>query len=167
MTLSPAARVHLMITFVMGTFAAVAGATFGLLLGGRTAAVVAAVVACLAAVAGSFLTRRQVLAFFRPEVVMVPARRDGHAEGLAQAVLMSIANYQAAAFPIIPGGVSKEEREARRTVAYRVSAYDGLPLAVRVSAAKALEAVDHDRDAARVQAAVQALGLAVYDHRAG
>ncbi|WP_144440726.1 hypothetical protein [Streptomyces roseifaciens] len=60
-----------------------------------------------------------------------------------------------------------EEREARRTVAYRVSAYDGLPLAVRGPAAAALEAVDQGLDAARAQAATKTLSLTVYDHRSG
>ncbi|MFI8944123.1 hypothetical protein [Streptomyces syringium] len=61
--------------------------------------------------------------------------------------------------------MSEEERQARRAVAYRVSAYDGLPLAVRVSAAEALEAVDQGLDAARAQAAMRSLALTVYDHR--
>ncbi|WP_066951212.1 hypothetical protein [Streptomyces lushanensis] len=84
---------------------------------------------------------------------------------IADAVLVSIATYQAAVFPIIPGGVSEEERDARRTLAYRLSAFDGLPLAVRVSAAQALEAVDHGLDADRTRAAMTALSLTVYEHR--
>ena len=46
---------------------------------------------------------------------------------VADVVLLSIATYGAAVFPLTLDGVSDEEQEARRTVAYRLSAYDGLP----------------------------------------
>ncbi|MFJ2561203.1 MULTISPECIES: hypothetical protein [unclassified Streptomyces] len=163
MTPSFATRIHLLVTFVLVTCATVGGACFGLLLGGRIAAVTVAGTAGLGAGIGSFLARRQVLALFQPGTVPV----DGYAEGIADAVLLSIATYQAAVFPLIPDGVSDEERDARRTLAYRVSAYDGLPLAVRVSAAEALEAVDQGLDAKRAQAAMKALSLTVYGHRGG
>ncbi|MFJ6784902.1 hypothetical protein [Streptomyces yangpuensis] len=81
-------------------------------------------------------------------------------------MLVSIAVYQAAVFPVTAFGVSEEERAARRGVAYRVCAHEGLPQAVRVSAAAALEAVDQGVDAERAHAAVRALSLAVYDQRA-
>ncbi|MFE4056568.1 hypothetical protein ACFXP3_09775 [Streptomyces sp. NPDC059096] len=156
-----ATRVHLLITFVLVTWATIVGAGFGLLLGGRITAAAAAAAAGLGAGIGSFLARRQVLAIFRPETVPV----DGYAEGIADAVLMSIARYQAAVFPLVPDGVSEEERDARRTVAYRAAAHDGLPLAVRISAAEALEAVDQGLDADRAHAAMKALSLTVYEHR--
>uniref|UniRef100_A0AAU2JH38 Uncharacterized protein n=1 Tax=Streptomyces sp. NBC_00049 TaxID=2903617 RepID=A0AAU2JH38_9ACTN len=162
---SIATRIHLMITFVLVMGGAVGGACFGLLLGGRTMAVVAGAAAGLGAGIGSFLSRRQVAAFLQPERGAV--RADGYAEGIADAVLVCIATYQAAVFPLTPDGVTDEERQARRTVAYRVSAYEGLPLAVRVSAAAALEAVDHGLDAERARAAMKALSLTVYDHRGG
>lgn len=165
MTFSIATRLHLMITFVLVTCGAVGGACFGLLLGGRTAAVAAGAAAGLGAGIGSFLSRRQVVAFFQPERGVV--RVDGYAEGIADAVLVSIATYQAGVFPLTPDGVTDAERDARRTVAYQVSAFDGLPLAVRVSAAAALEAVDQGLDAERAQAAMKALSLTVYDHRGG
>ncbi|WP_411102979.1 hypothetical protein [Streptomyces sp. cmx-4-9] len=179
MTSSLATRMLLMITFVLVTSAAVAGACFGFLLGGRTTALVAGAAAGLGAGAGSFLSRRQVAAFFRPGPAAPPpvpgdaghaaaaAPAGGYAEGVADAVFVSIATYQAAVFPLVPDGVSEAEREARRTVAYRVSAYEGLPTAVRVSAAAALEAVDHGLDADRAHAAMKALSLTVYEHRAG
>ncbi|MFI8943150.1 hypothetical protein [Streptomyces syringium] len=165
MTLTPplSTRIHLLITFVLVTCAALGGLCVGLLLGGRTTALIAGGAAGLGAGIGSFLARRQIVALFRPE--HDAARADGYAEGIADAVLVSIATYQAAAFPLIPGGVSEEERQARRTIAYRASAYDGLPLAVRVSAARVLEVVDQGLDAARAQAAMRALALTVYDHR--
>ncbi|MEU9304522.1 hypothetical protein [Streptomyces sp. NPDC048269] len=165
MTSTIAIRLHLMITFVLVTCGAVSGACFGLLLGGRMTAVVAGGAAGLGAGIGSFLSRRQVVDFFRPERGL--ARADGYAEGIADAVLVSIATYQSAVFPLTPDGVTEAERDARRTVAYRVSAYDGLPLAVRVSAAAALEAVDQGLDAERARAAMKALSLTVYDHRRG
>lgn len=90
----------------------------------------------------------------------------GYAEGVADAVLVSVATYQAAAFPLTTFGVSEEERAARRSVAYRVCAHEGLPQAVRVSAAAALEAVDEGADPGRAHAAMRALSLAVYDQRA-
>ncbi|MYZ40826.1 MULTISPECIES: hypothetical protein [unclassified Streptomyces] len=157
-----AARIHLLVTFVLVTGAMVGGACLGLLLGGRAAAVTAGGAAGLGAGTGSFLARRQVTAFFQPGP---GPRTDGYAEGIADAVFVSIATYQAAVFPLIAGGVSEEERDARRTVAYRVTAFDGLPRAVRVSAAEALEAVDQGRDAERAGAAMRALSLTVYDHR--
>lgn len=162
---SIAARMHLMITFVLVTCGAVAGVCFGLLLGGRLTALAAGGAAGLGAGIGSFLSRRHVTAFFEPERGV--ARADGYAEGIADAVLVSIATYQAAVFPLTREGVSEEERDARRTVAYRVSAYEGLPLAVRLSAAAALEALDQGLDAERARVAMKDLSLTVYDHRAG
>ncbi|MEV4506042.1 hypothetical protein [Streptomyces klenkii] len=160
---SLATRIHLLVTFVLVTCAVVGGACFGLLAGGRMGAVVAAGAAGLGAGIGSFLARRQVISFFQPEAVLA----DGYAEGIADAVLMSIATYHAAAFPLTSDGVSEEERDARRTLAYRVCAFDSLPLRVRVSAAGALEAIDRGRDAEHAQAAVKDLTLAVYEHRGG
>lgn len=58
-----------------------------------------------------------------------------------------IALYQAAAFPLTSDGVSGKEQQARRTVAYQLAAYDGLPHAVRLSAASALETLDEGLDA--------------------
>ncbi|MFE5828225.1 hypothetical protein ACFQ7B_41715 [Streptomyces erythrochromogenes] len=89
----------------------------------------------------------------------------GYVEGVADAVLVCVATYQAAVFPLTALGVSEEERVARRGVAYRVWSHEGLPQAVRVSAAAALEAVDEGVDAGRAHAAVRALSLAVYDLR--
>ncbi|MEU8992887.1 hypothetical protein AB0C98_42025 [Streptomyces sp. NPDC048558] len=104
----------------------------------------------------------------RPAVTSVRAARgDGYAEGIADVVLLSVATYEAAVFPLTSDGVSDDEQEARRTVAYRLSAYDGLPRSVRVSAAAALEALDDGADAERARAAVKELPLAVYECRNG
>ncbi|MFE7099826.1 hypothetical protein [Streptomyces erythrochromogenes] len=180
------ARIHLMITFVLVTCGVAGGGCFGWLLGGRVLGVLAAVAAGLGAGVGSFLSRRHVVAFLRPDPVPAPvpvpvpvpasdsrfvagsgaAAVGGYAEGVADAVLVCVATYQAAVFPLTALGVSEEERVARRGVAYRVCAHEGLPQVVRVSAAAALEAVDEGVDAVRAHAAVRALSLAVYDQRA-
>jgi hypothetical protein len=107
-----------------------------------------------------------MLARPQPAVFSVQTvRGDGYAEGIADTVLLSIAVYEAAVFPLIHDGVSDEEQEARRAVAYRLSAYDGLPRSVRVSAAAALEALDDGLDTERARSAVKELSLAVYDCR--
>ncbi|WP_405419766.1 hypothetical protein [Streptomyces erythrochromogenes] len=188
------ARIHLMITFVLVMCGVAGGGCFGWLLGGRVLGVLAAVAAGLGAGVGSFLSRRHVAAFLRPDPVpadgpgsvsapgpgsgsvhapglgAVPESGGvvvgGYAEGVADAVLVCVATYQAAVFPLTVFGVTEEERVARRGVAYRVCAHEGLPQAVRVSAAAALEAVDEGVDAVRAHAAVRALSLAVYDLRA-
>ncbi|WP_405453492.1 hypothetical protein [Streptomyces erythrochromogenes] len=190
------ARIRLMITFVLVMCGVAGGGCFGWLLGGRVLGVLAAVAAGLGAGVGSFLSRRHVAAFLRPDPVpadgpgpvsapgpgpgsgFVPAPGPGavpdsggvvvggYAEGVADAVLVCVATYQAAVFPLTAFGISEEERAARRGVAYRVCAHEGLPQAVRVSAAAALEAVDEGVDAVRAHAAVRALSLAVYDLRA-
>ncbi|MFJ5685691.1 hypothetical protein [Streptomyces sp. NPDC093099] len=161
MTSPPAARIHLMTTFFLVTCGALGGACFGLLLGGRGTAVVAAGAAGPRAGTGAFLSRRQVRHSSSPG----SCRSTKYAEGIADAVLVNIATYQAAAFPLPPGGLTEEERDARRTPAYRVAAVDGLPPAVRGSAADALDAVDQGRDTDHAQAAMDALFLTVYEHR--
>ncbi|MER7195543.1 hypothetical protein [Streptomyces flaveolus] len=60
----------------------------------------------------------------------------------------------------------QDERKARRTVAYQLTAHEALPNAVRVAAAAALEAIDAGRDRDRARAAVAALALTAYDCRA-
>ncbi|MET7989154.1 hypothetical protein [Streptomyces sp. NPDC005281] len=94
-----------------------------------------------------------------------PLKGDGYAEGLADSVLVTIALYEAAVFPLTSAG-SSEEQAARRALAYRVAASDGLPRSVRVAAAAALEALDDGLDAERAQAALKDLILAVYRFRA-
>ncbi|MET8413169.1 hypothetical protein ABZV34_34845 [Streptomyces sp. NPDC005195] len=88
-------------------------------------------------------------------------------EAAAQTVLHAIALYQAAVFPLRPGGVREEERDLRRLVAYRSAAREGLPQPVRVAAAEALGVIDQGRDAQRAQAAVWTVNEAVRDCRPG
>ncbi|WP_329557390.1 hypothetical protein [Streptomyces sp. NBC_00696] len=94
-------------------------------------------------------------------------RGDAYAEGIADVVLLSICLYEAAVFPFTSEGVSDEEQKARRTIAYQLAAYDGLPRSVQVSAAAALEALDDGADAEHARAAVKELSLAVYACRNG
>ncbi|WP_146166801.1 hypothetical protein [Streptosporangium nondiastaticum] len=61
--------------------------------------------------------------------------------------------------------MSEEERKARRTLAYRVSAFDALPRPVQLAAAAALEAIDQGTDAEQVEAAMKDLALTAYDQR--
>ncbi|MET9503527.1 hypothetical protein ABZY42_17620 [Streptomyces sp. NPDC006622] len=137
------------------------GACLGFVVVGWAGAVVGAGTAGLGAGFGMLVRPRPAVASIRA------AGSDGYAEGIADVVLLSIAMYEAAVFPLTSDGVSDEEQEARRTVAYRLSAYDGLPRSVRVSAAAALEALDDGADAERARAAVKELSLAVYECRNG
>ncbi|MEU3787729.1 hypothetical protein [Streptomyces sp900129855] len=135
------------------------GACFGFVLDSWSGAVVGVTTTGLGAGFG-------MLARPRPAVTSVQTVScDGYAEGIADTVLLSIAMYEAAVFPLTSDGASDEEQEARRTIAYRLSAYEGLPRSVRVSAAAALEALDDGLDAERARAAVKDLSLAVYDCR--
>ncbi|MEU3243960.1 MULTISPECIES: hypothetical protein [unclassified Streptomyces] len=57
---------------------------------------------------------------------------DPQGEAAAHMVLHAVALYEAAVFPLRPGGVSADERELRRLIAYRFAAREGLPQRVRV-----------------------------------
>ncbi len=158
MTSPPDTRVYVM-TVALLVCVVSSGACFGFVVDGWVGAVVGATATSVGAGFG-------MLARPRPAVAYVQAvSGDGYAEGIADTVLMSIATYEAAVFPLTSDGASDEEQEARRTVAYRLSAYDGLPRSVRVSAAAALEVLDDGLDAERARAAVKDLSLAVYDCR--
>ncbi|MDI5907013.1 MULTISPECIES: hypothetical protein [Streptomyces] len=153
-------RVYVMTVAVLVSVVG-SGACFGFVLDGWVGAVVGAATTSLGAGFG-------MLARPRPAVASVQAvSGDGYAEGIADTVLLSIAMYEAAVFPLTPDGASDEEQDARRTVAYRLSAYDGPPRSVRVSAAAALEALDDGADAERARATVKELSLAIYDCRNG
>lgn len=80
---------------------------------------------------------------------------------------MSIALYEASVFPLTPGGVGREEQQARRAAAYRLAASESLPRTVRVSAAGALEILDGTSDPDRGRVAVEALALTIYECRGG
>ncbi|MGX1114731.1 hypothetical protein RKD37_000094 [Streptomyces ambofaciens] len=158
---SPAARTCLMFT-LEGCLAG-AGACLGFLADGWWGAAMGAVLAVVGAEAVLAAHRRRRLsALLEAGPVGVGS---GAEEGITDAVVAAVRVYEAAVFPLTPGGVSAQEREARRTVGYRLAAYEGLPRDVRVSAAAALEAIDEGQDKERARAAVQELGLAAYDAR--
>ncbi|WP_189958706.1 hypothetical protein [Streptomyces alanosinicus] len=153
-------RVYVMTVAVLVSVVG-SGACFGFVVDGWVGAVVGATTTGVGAGFG-MLVRPW------PAVTVVQAvSGDGYAEGIADTVLLSIAMYEAAVFPLTSDGASDEEQDARRTVAYRLSAYDGLPRSVRVSAAAALEALDDGADAERARAAVKELSLALYECRSG
>ncbi|MBM9618119.1 hypothetical protein [Streptomyces zhihengii] len=156
-------RAHRLITVQLVASAAALGILAGYLLGGPFVAGFTGALAAAGSWAGSAYARRRALAAFREECAA--AADDGYAEGLAQTVLIGIATYQAAVFPIEPGGVSDEEAAARRRVAYGISAYDGLPHQVRASAAAALEAIDHGLDPEPARQALRDLATTVYEQR--
>lgn len=159
------ARVHLLITVELTLAGAVLAALGGLLVSGPLFAAIAGTVTGSGVLAGSLLIRRRIFAGI--DRAAKDAHGHGYAEGLAHAVLLGISAYEAAVFPLTGGGVSAGERSARRTVAYRIAADDGLPHAVRTAAAAALEAIDHGEDAAAAQQAVKDLNLAVFRLRTG
>jgi hypothetical protein len=159
-----ARRAHLLMSAELTIGAGVLAACGAYLTVGAGAALIAGVVTGLGALAGSLLVRRRV--FAAVQKAESEAGAQGYAEGLAQGVLMSVVTYAAAVFPLTgPGGVSDEERLARRTIAYRIAADDGLPHKVRTAAAAALEAIDDGQDPERALEAVEALSWAVYKLR--
>ncbi|QGV81997.1 hypothetical protein [Streptomyces ficellus] len=159
------ARVHLLVSVELTLAGGVLAALCGLMVSGPFVAVLAGAVTGAGVLAGSVVIRRRVFAGF--DRAAKDAHDQGYAEGLAQAVLLGIATYGAAVFPLTGGGVSAGERSARRTVAYRISADDGLPHAVRTAAAAALEALDRGEDREAAQLAVKDLHLAVLQLRTG
>ncbi|MET9803047.1 hypothetical protein [Streptomyces sp. NPDC006368] len=156
-----AARAPHLITALLTIAAVGMGACCGYLLNGPAMAAFTGTAAGVGACTGSFLARRRVLAGLKHD--RDAATADGYATGLAHAVLVGIAAYEAAVFPLTgPDSVSDDERDARRTVAYRIAAYEGLSHTVRTSAAAALEAIDHAQDAERTRKAMTALATTVY-----
>ncbi len=143
------------------------GGLVGLSWGGAGWAVLAAVAAGLVSCAGMALFVRREAASVRGERLrrLRAAEDRGETEGTADAVLMAVALYRAAVFPIVAGSVNTEEQQARRTIAYRISAYDSLPRQVRLSAAEALEVIDDGQDAEAARTALQALTMTVYGCR--
>ncbi|MGV9758639.1 hypothetical protein ACWDUC_22805 [Streptomyces tricolor] len=155
-------RVYVVSALLVAVWTA-GGGLIGLSLGGVGWAVLAAVAAGLAAGAGMALFAWREAASARRK--RDQRLREAEDRGTADAVLMAVALYKAAVFPIVAGSVSAAEQQARRTVAYRMSAYDSLPRQVRLSAAEALEAIDDGQDAETARTTLQALTMAVYDCR--
>ena len=157
-------RAHLLISAELAVAAGVLAACGAYFTVGAGAAVVAGAATGIGALAGTLLVRRRV--FANLQEAESEAGAQGYAEGLAQAVLLGVVTYEAAVFPLTGvGGVSGEERLARRTVAYRIAADGGLPHTVRTGAAAALEVIDQGEDRERAHDAVEALHAAVYQLR--
>jgi F0F1-type ATP synthase assembly protein I len=134
------------------------GGLIGAFLGGPGAAGLSALTGGCAAALGAFLARRRSMAKFN--AAHQAAHDRGFAEGLAHGLLLGMVQYEAAVFPSSPDGVTAEERDARRTYAYRIAAQDALPETIRLQAARVLAALDEEeRDRARE--AMQELSLAV------
>ncbi|MFF4490640.1 hypothetical protein ACFY0F_29920 [Streptomyces sp. NPDC001544] len=138
-TLTPA-RALLLLSSGITCLVAVAGGVLGALLGGWTASAVAGLSAGAVCLTASVLVRRKAMAGFA--VAEQEAMARGYAEGLSHGLLTVVAQYEAAVFPLSAGGVSDEERLARRGAAYRVAAEAALPTPVRAAAAAALAALD-------------------------
>ncbi|MEU0432059.1 hypothetical protein ABZ153_10555 [Streptomyces sp. NPDC006290] len=161
MKVSPGTRMHVLLTMVMVVCVVAGGACFGFVFGGWAGAAVGAGTSAVGVGLGGF---------FHSQIAVDPppgVRTGGALEGIADVVVMGVALYEAAVFPVVPGGVSDREQKARRTVAYRLAAYEGLPRAVRISAAGALEVIDEGLDKQRARTAVKELSLTVYDSRSG
>ncbi|MET7286943.1 hypothetical protein [Streptomyces sp. NPDC005573] len=145
---------------------AVVGGSAGFLLGGWAGALAGMGAASGAMLLGARITialcRLQTKALLG-DLVM----GDVKAEAIADAVLRGVALYEASVFPLTAGGTSSEERLARRAIAYRLAAFDDVAVTVRLTAAEALEAIDHGRDADRARDAVRALNQAVLACRTG
>ncbi|WP_432101329.1 hypothetical protein [Streptomyces sp. WAC 04229] len=63
--------------------------------------------------------QRRILA----SLLSAPRTGSGAEEGISDAVAAAVSVYEAAMFPLTPGGVSAQEQKARRTIAYRLTAY--------------------------------------------
>ncbi|MFJ9352470.1 hypothetical protein [Streptomyces sp. NPDC101237] len=145
--------------------AGLCGGCAGFLLGGWLGAGAGMLVSMGVLVLGARITialcRLQTTEFLQEMV------GDGRVEASADAVLRGIMLYEAAAFPLVADGVKVAERESRRMVAYKVAAFDDLPISVRVAAAETLESIDEGQDREGTRDAVWALAEAVRACRAG
>ncbi|MFI5748933.1 hypothetical protein ACIBBE_24065 [Streptomyces sp. NPDC051644] len=111
-------------------------------------------------VVGSFFTRRRNMASFSAAQRSAEAR--GFADGLAHGLLIGMAQYEAAVFPLSACGVTTTERDSRRAFAYRVASEEKLPEAVRQSAATVLAALD-EADRHRGKDAMEKFSRVVHD----
>ncbi|MEU6066801.1 MULTISPECIES: hypothetical protein [Streptomyces] len=158
-TLTPE-RALVLVTAGIACLVTALGGLLGALLGGWIVALVVGVFAGAGSVVGALVVRRRAMAGF--SAARQEATTRGYADGIAHGVLVGVANYQAAVFPMNVGGVTDDERAARRTVAYRLAAEDEVPHPVREAAANALAALD-DEDLERVRDAMSKLYAAVHD----
>ncbi|MBG7704843.1 hypothetical protein HCJ76_43980 [Streptomyces sp. MC1] len=163
MTPADALRAHRNTTLLIACAVGALGALVGRATDGWGTAAIVAAVSGGGALFGGYMVRRSAVA----DMTVIEERGAvrGFADGLSHGVLAAVAKYESAVFPMTPGGVSPEERLARRTAAYHLASEDALPRAVRVAAAAALAALDEGglRDA---QDAVGKLFAAVHEQTA-
>jgi hypothetical protein len=164
MTPHTAARAHRNLTLLTACMVAALGALVGAAAGGWVIAVLVALVAGGGALLGGYLVRHRAIAETTAAEANGAAR--GYADGLSHGMLAAVAKYEAAVFPMSVGGVTADERFARRTAAYQLASEDELPRPVRAAAADALAALD-ERDLRGSQDAVNRLFSAVHRQTAG
>jgi hypothetical protein len=164
MTPADALRTHRNTTLLIACAVAAAGALVGRAADGWGIAAVIAVMTGGGALLGGYLVRDRAVA--EMAAVKEPGAVRGFADGLAHGMIAAVAKYESAVFPMTSGGVTEDERLARRTAAYHLASEDALPQDVRAAAAAALAALDDGglRDA---QDAVGKLFAAVYRQTAG
>ncbi|WP_393071631.1 hypothetical protein [Streptomyces sp. LN704] len=115
---------------------------------------------------GSVRTTLTLCGVHAREVLHSTTEGSTEEKAAAQMVLRTATLYEAAVFPLTPGGVSAEERRTRRIAAYHFAAHDSLPRSVRVAAAAALEAIDEGLEAKHARAEIWALNWTVLEcHR--
>ncbi|MFF3615715.1 hypothetical protein [Streptomyces sp. NPDC002580] len=150
------------VTLTVTTVMCVVGgaACFGFIADGWTGAVLEGSATAGGVAVGASLRRPRPLVTGRSAA---PGGGDGSGAGAADAIVPGFASYEAAVFPLTSGGVSDEEKRARRMRAYRLAAYDELPRGVRVSAAEALGVLDEGADPHRARTVVNALSRAIRD----
>ncbi|MEU1282495.1 hypothetical protein [Streptomyces sp. NPDC005805] len=159
-------RVYTLIAAVLSLTAALVAAGGAFALGGPVPALLSGPFTGAAAWCGTLVIRRRVFAGL--ESASAQASDHGYGEGLSAAALRGVTAYESAAFPLTgPDGVTPAERTARRTIAYRICADEGLPHPVRTAAAAALEAIDTGRDPDRAREAIRALDLTIRHAPAG
>jgi hypothetical protein len=121
-----ARRAHALISAELTISCAALGGTGGFFIAGPVTAAILGVVTGIVAYISSLFIRRRAFAHLQHAESEVHVQAYG--EGLSQAVLLGVATYEAAVFPMTgAAGVSAAERDARRTACYRIAADEGLP----------------------------------------
>ncbi|MFF3417558.1 hypothetical protein ACFYW9_23070 [Streptomyces sp. NPDC002698] len=153
-----ATRAHIRNTTLISVATGAAGAAVGVAAGGWHYGLAVAATTGGGALLGGYMARNRAAQVF---TAVECATALGYADGLAHGVLAAVSNYEAAVFPVSPGGVTEDERAGRRAVAYRLAAADGLPGPVRMATADALAALDEGSELTSA-AAVRRLFAAVH-----
>lgn len=102
----------------------------------------------------------------RRTAASLPAARAQGEAGLADAVVASIAVYEAAVFSLTPDGVSEDEQKARLDRGLPARRARGFPQRGPRCGGRGPEAIDAGRDRDRARATVAALALTAHDCRA-